>query len=170
VPYVPEIGEKRGRRDHQPHGEKPALRPLLMARHLPETDRHQKRCQHGEDGERRETVAIDPPARPHVPPRGAGRGERKHSGRDEPERKARANQCGTPKTLWTYTRQEDVILRTLTMSEAKGKGTKNPVDISRGTAIPVFLPEICPCIAYVEFLWILPLRFAQGQNDLFLIG
>src|SRR5580704_1884591 len=92
TPDVAEVRKKRRRRNQEAHCEKPALRLLLVPRHLPEADRHKKCRERRQNGERRETVAIDAPAWPHEPPRCAGGAKNENCGREEPDRKPGASQ------------------------------------------------------------------------------
>src|SRR5271156_1738891 len=92
TPDIAEVREEGGRRYQETHAKEPALRPLLVARHLPEADRHEKRRQRSQNGERREAVAIDARTRPHEPPRCSGGGKSENCSRQEPDRKPRSSQ------------------------------------------------------------------------------
>ncbi len=69
---IAEVREESRGGDQQAEGQEQPLRALLVARHLPEADRHQEGCDRGKDGERREAVAVDAARGAHVPGGGSG--------------------------------------------------------------------------------------------------
>jgi hypothetical protein len=77
---ITEVREERGGGDQKAYGEKPALRALLMASHLPEAERHNEGGERGQDGERSEPAAVESGRGPHEPHGSGGDDQRENAG------------------------------------------------------------------------------------------